>query len=65
MKKRLKRTGIDVPTIMDAMSENAGKDSNAVDAFMAAVKNVAEVHEAPEFYDAAVRAIGRKTSHKP
>jgi len=59
-----KRTGIDVPTIMDAVSENASKDSSTVDAFMAAIENVAEVHEAPEFYNLAVRATRREGRHK-
>lgn len=59
-----KRTGIDVPTIMDAVSENVGNDSNAIDAFMAAIENVAEVHEAPEFYNIAARAIRPTGSHK-
>lgn len=52
-----KRTGIDVPTIMDAVSDNVDNDSNAADAFMAAIEKVAEVHEAPEFYNLAARAI--------
>ena len=54
-----KRTGIDVPTLMDAVSENVGNDSNVTDGFMAAIEKVAEVHEAPEFYNLAVKALGR------
>jgi hypothetical protein len=52
-----KRTGFDVPTIMDEVARIKGEDTRAVDAFLAAVKTLSKVNEDPEFYDIAARAV--------
>jgi hypothetical protein len=52
-----KRTGLDVPTIMDEVASIKGEDRRAVDAFLSAVETLSKVNEDPEFYKTAVRAV--------
>ena len=52
------QTGLDVPTIMDAVARGAGAEPTAVDAFLSAAKSLAEAHADPGFYELAVRAVG-------
>jgi hypothetical protein len=52
-----KKTGFDVPTIMDEVARIKGEDRRAVDAFLAAVETLSKVNEDPEFYNIAVRSV--------
>ena len=53
-----KKTGLDVPTIMDEVARVTGEDKRAVEGFLSAVKTLSEANNAPEFYTLAVKAIG-------
>jgi hypothetical protein len=50
------KTGLDVPTIMEAAAAEAGTDRRAVEAFLSAAKSLADAHADPEFYELAVKA---------
>lgn len=50
------RTGLDVPTIMEAVTAVAAPDARARDAFLAAARSLAKAHQDPEFYALAVQA---------
>ncbi len=50
-------TGLDLPTIMDEVAQITGKDARAVDEFLAAVKTLSHVHNNPDFYRLAVKAL--------
>ena len=52
-----KKTGLDVPTIMDEIARAKGGETQAVDAFLSAVETLSKVNEDPEFYDLAVKAV--------
>jgi len=52
-----KKTGLDVPTIMDELATIKGEDKRAVDAFLSAVETLSKVNKDPEFYNLAVRAV--------
>jgi hypothetical protein len=52
-----KKTGLDVPTIMDEVAKIKGGEQRAVEAFLSAVKTLSKVNEDPEFYTLAVKAI--------
>ncbi len=52
-----KKTGIDVPTIMDEIASQKGAEKRAVEAFLSAVKTVSKLNKDPEFYDLAVKAL--------
>lgn len=49
------RTGLDVPTIMDAVSAATGTERRAIEAFLSAAKSLADLHADPEFYELAVK----------
>ena len=51
------KSGLDVPTIMEAVAKTRAKDQGAQAAFLAAVKSLAEAHQDPEFYRLAVTAL--------
>ena len=51
------QTGLDVPTIMEEVARITEKDTQAVEGFLSAVQTLAQVHDDPEFYTLAVRAI--------
>ena len=53
-----KKTGLDVPTIMDEVARVTGEDKRVVGGFLSAVKTISEVNEDPEFYRVAVEALG-------
>ena len=53
-----KKTGLDVPTIMDEVARVTGEDKRAVEGFLSAVKTLSEANNAPEFYTLAMKAIG-------
>jgi hypothetical protein len=52
-----KKTGLDVPTIMDEVARVTGEDTRAVDGFLSAVKALSQLHNDPEFYNLAMKAI--------
>ena len=52
-----KKTGLDVPTIMDEVACVKGEDKRAVEAFMSAVETLSKVNKDPEFYNLAVNAV--------
>ncbi len=52
-----KKTGLDVPTIMDEVARIKGGDKRAVEAFLSAVETLSKLNKDPEFYNLAVKAI--------
>ena len=52
-----KKTGLDVPTIMDEVARVTGGEKQAVEAFLSAVETLSKVNEDPEFYHLAVKAV--------
>lgn len=56
-----KKTGLDVPTIMDEVARIKGGETRAVDAFLSAVETLSKVNEDPEFYHLAVKAVRETT----
>jgi hypothetical protein len=51
------KTGLDVPTIMEAVAEERAEDSEAQAAFLAAAKSLSKAHKDPAFYQLAVKAL--------
>jgi predicted DNA-binding protein len=51
------KTGVDVPTIMEEVARRTGEDAQAVEGFLTAVKTLAQVHDNPEFYHLALKAL--------
>jgi hypothetical protein len=58
MSELAKKTGLDVPTIMDEVAKVAGEDKRAVEGFLSAAKTLSRLNDDPEFYTLAVKAIG-------
>jgi len=52
-----KRTGLEVPAIMDEVARVSGEDRRAVEAFLSAVKTLSKLSQDPSFYDLAVKAV--------
>jgi hypothetical protein len=52
-----KKTGLDVPTIMDEIARTKGGEKRAIEAFLSAVETLSKVKKDPEFYKLAVKAI--------
>ena len=52
-----KRTGLDVPTIMDEVARIKGDEKHVVEAFLSAVKTLSKLNKNPEFYNLAVKAV--------
>jgi hypothetical protein len=52
-----KRTGLDVPTIIDEVARTKGGEQRAIEAFLSAVETLSKVKKDPEFYKLAVKAI--------
>jgi hypothetical protein len=52
-----KKTGLDVPAIMDGITTVSGEDKAALEAFLAAAKTLSKVNKDPEFYELAVKAL--------
>ena len=52
-----KKTGLDVPTIMDEIARIKGGDKRTVEAFLSAVETLSKVKEDPELYNLAVKAL--------
>jgi len=55
-----KKTGFDVPTIMEAVAKATGEDTHVMEGFLAAVKTLADDTNDPEFY-----RLARKTLDEP
>ena len=53
-----KKTGLDVPTIMEAVAKVTGEDKQVVEGFLSAVKTLADANKDPEFYQLARKVIG-------
>jgi hypothetical protein len=51
------RTGLDVPTIMEQIAQITGEDTQAVESFLSAVETLSLLHNDPEFYAMAKKAI--------
>ena len=52
-----KKTGLDVPAIMDEVARIKGGEKRAVESFLSAVETLSKVNEDPEFYNLAVKAV--------
>ena len=52
-----KKTGLDIPTIMDEVASIKGEDRRAVEAFLSAVETLSRLNKDPEFYKLAVNAV--------
>jgi UDP-glucose 6-dehydrogenase len=52
-----KKTGLDVPTIMDEVASMKGEDKRVVEAFLSAVETLSKLNKDPEFYNLAVNAV--------
>jgi uncharacterized protein (DUF1778 family) len=52
-----KKTGLDIPTIMDEVASIKGEDRRAVEAFLSAVKTLSRLNKDPEFYNLAFKAV--------
>jgi len=52
-----KKTGLDVPTIMDEVAGIKGEDKRAVEAFLSAVETISKLTKDPEFYNLAINAV--------
>jgi len=55
-----KKTGLDVPTLLDEVARMTGEDTRAVDGFLSAVKTLSKVNNDPEFYQIAVKALKQR-----
>jgi len=52
-----KKTGLDVPMIMDEIARIQGGEKRTVEAFLSAVETLSKVKEDPELYNLAVKAL--------
>ncbi len=52
-----KKTGLDVPTIMDEVARIKGGEKRAVEAFLSAVETLSKLNKDPEFYELAIKAV--------
>ena len=52
-----RKTGLDVPTIMESIAPGEVEERRAVEGFLKAANTLAETHSDPEFYELAVRAV--------
>jgi hypothetical protein len=53
----VKKTGLDVPTIMDEVANLKGEDKRAVEALLAAVETISKLNKDPELYNLAINAV--------
>ncbi len=54
-----KKTGLDVPTIMEEVAKVTGDDKRAMEGFLSAVKTLSRENDDPELYRLAVNASER------
>ena len=52
-----RKTGLDVPTIMEAVAASGAEEKRAIEGFLKAARSLADTHSDPEFYDLAVKAV--------
>ena len=52
-----RETGLDVPTILDAVTTKTGEDTSAIEGFLSAVKTLSQESNDPELYEAAIKAL--------
>ena len=52
-----KKTGLDVPAIMDEVAGSKGGEKRAVEAFLSAVETLSKLNKDPEFYHLAIKAV--------
>ena len=52
-----KKTGLEIPSIMDEVASIKGEDRRAVEAFLSAVETLSKLNKDPEFYNLAVKAV--------
>jgi len=52
-----KKTGFDVPIIMEAIAKVTGEETQVKNGFLAAVKTLADMNNDPEFYDLAKQVL--------
>jgi len=52
-----KKTGLDVPTIMDEVARIKGGETHVVEAFLSAVETLSKLNKDPEFYALAIKAV--------
>ena len=52
-----RRTGLDVPTIMEAIAAGGAEEKRAIGGFLKAAKSLADTHSDSEFYELAVKAV--------
>lgn len=53
-----KKTGLEVPTIMEEVAKVTGEDTHVVEGFLSAVKTLADANKDLEFYQLARKVIG-------
>lgn len=53
------KTGLDVPSLMEAVAEVSANDPRVKEGFLSAAKTLAKVHKDPEFYELALKALAR------
>lgn len=52
-----KKTGLDVPTILDEVARVTEEDGSAIEGFLSAVKILAKSNNDPEFYHLAEKTL--------
>jgi len=52
-----RKTGLDVPAIMEAITPGEVEEKRAIEGFLKAARTLAETHSDPEFYELAVKAV--------
>lgn len=52
-----KKTGLDVPTIMNEVARIQGGEKRVVEAFLSAVETLSKLNKDPEFFDLAIKAV--------
>lgn len=57
----VRKTGLDVPTIMEEVARTSGKDTRAIEGFLSAVKTLSRVNKDPEFYKLAEKATSQES----
>lgn len=53
------KTGFDIPTLMETISEYSAEDKKGIDTFLAAAKELSKLYKDPGFYESALRASSR------
>lgn len=59
LSKLAAETGVDIPTLMDAVAQVSGDDKRGIEAFLSAAKTLSKTHNDPEFYELALKAVAK------